>query len=64
MISSVGSGDAFLAGLVTGLVAGVSPTVAVGTANTLQAGGGAFSSQDFEAVLAATVVYAIEAPQS
>ena len=62
IVSSVGSGDVFLAGLVTGLVAGAPPAealrraVAAGTANALQAGGGAFSLPDFEAVLARTRV--------
>lgn len=62
VVSSVGSGDVFLAGLVTGLVAGAAPAevlrraVAAGTANALSAGGGTFSLRDFEGVLARTTV--------
>jgi 1-phosphofructokinase family hexose kinase len=59
VISSVGSGDAFLAGLVTALLDGANApealrqAVAVGTANTLQAGGALFRERDLEMVLAA-----------
>ena len=57
IVSSVGSGDVFLAGLVTGLVAGSTPAealrraVAAGAANALQPGGGIFSQTDFEQLL-------------
>jgi len=52
-MSSVGSGDAFLAGLVTGLECGsecseaLRRAVAAGTANALSAGGGQFAMTDF-----------------
>lgn len=54
VISSVGSGDAFLGGLVSALDAGrdwpeaLRDAVAAGTANTLCAGGGHFGLQDFD----------------
>jgi fructose-1-phosphate kinase PfkB-like protein len=53
-VSTVGSGDAFLGGLVCALDAGkdwqdaLCDAVAAGTANTLLAGGGQFRLQDFE----------------
>jgi len=56
VVSAVGSGDAFLAGLVSTLDAGkawsqaLSDAVAAGTANTLLAGGGQFRLQDFEEI--------------
>ena len=52
--SAVGSGDAFLAGLVTALVNGATfsdslcSAVACGTANALTVGGGNFSKDDYE----------------
>jgi fructose-1-phosphate kinase PfkB-like protein len=54
VVSAVGSGDAFLAGLVSALDAGkgwpeaLGDAVAAGTANTLLAGGGQFKFQEFE----------------
>jgi len=62
VVSTVGSGDTFLAGLVTGLVTGLPPAdalrraVATGTANALQAGGGIFHLSDFEALFEQTKV--------
>jgi 1-phosphofructokinase family hexose kinase len=62
IVSSVGSGDVFLAGLVTGLAAGASPAdalsraVAAGAANAMQPGGGSFSLTDFERLLSQVVV--------
>ena len=56
-VSSIGSGDAFLGGLVMALTSGLSPeqalcqAVAAGAANALTFGGGMFSRQDFEAIL-------------
>lgn len=53
-LSSVGSGDAFLGGLLWGYEEGLAPAgalraaIAAGTANTLSMGGGRFSRQDFE----------------
>lgn len=55
-VSTVGSGDAFLGGLVTALDGGkdwpaaLREAVAAGTANTLSPGGGQFSLQDFNAI--------------
>jgi 1-phosphofructokinase family hexose kinase len=55
-VSTVGSGDAFLGGLVTALDGGkewpeaLRDAVAAGTANTLTPGGGKFSLQDFNAI--------------
>ena len=56
-VSSVGSGDCFLAGLLTALTAGHPPAealrwaVAAGTANTLWPGGGRFDPADFHRIL-------------
>jgi 1-phosphofructokinase family hexose kinase len=56
VVSSVGSGDSFLGGLVSALNAGkdwskaLSDAVAAGTANTLSAGGGHFDVQEFKAI--------------
>jgi 1-phosphofructokinase family hexose kinase len=53
-ISTVGSGDSFLGGLVSGLDSGkewpeaLRDAVAAGTANALSAGGGQFTRQEFE----------------
>lgn len=59
-VSSVGSGDAFLAGLVTGYPTspetGLAQAVAVGAANTLMYGGGRFSMDDYHRLLDATQV--------
>ena len=61
-MSSVGSGDAFLAGLVTGLEceSGFSEAlrraVAAGTANALSAGGGQFAMADFNRLLRETAI--------
>jgi fructose-1-phosphate kinase PfkB-like protein len=55
-VSTVGSGDAFLGGLVTTLDRGkdwpeaLGDAVAAGTANTLTPGGGQFALQDFYAI--------------
>ena len=57
-VSNVGSGDCFLAGLLTALTAGQPPAealrwaVAAGTANTLAPGGGRFAWSDFQRILA------------
>jgi fructose-1-phosphate kinase PfkB-like protein len=56
VISTVGSGDAFLAGLVSALDAGkdwqeaLRFAVAAGTANALSAGGGHFALESFQAI--------------
>jgi 1-phosphofructokinase family hexose kinase len=56
VISTVGSGDAFLGGLVSALDAGkgwpesLGDAVAVGTSNALSAGGGQFAMQEFEEI--------------
>jgi len=56
VVSSVGSGDSFLGGLVSGLNAdkdwsdSLRDAVAAGTANTLSAGGGQFDVQEFKAI--------------
>lgn len=54
--SPVGSGDSFLAGLATtgATLEGLRRAVAAGTANALSVGGGQFSLEDFERILAAT----------
>ncbi|HEX6385023.1 MAG TPA: 1-phosphofructokinase family hexose kinase [Anaerolineae bacterium] len=56
-VSNVGSGDCFLAGLLTALALGHPPVqalswaVAAGTANTLSPGGGRFALADFQRIL-------------
>jgi 1-phosphofructokinase family hexose kinase len=56
VVSTVGSGDAFLGGLVSALDGGknwpeaLREAVAVGTANTLSIGGGEFVLQEFKAI--------------
>ena len=56
VVSSVGSGDSFLGGLVSGLNAGkdwsesLQDAVAAGTANALVAGGGRFKLKEFERI--------------
>jgi fructose-1-phosphate kinase PfkB-like protein len=56
VVSTVGSGDAFLGGLVSALDRGkgwaesLCNAVAAGTANTLSAGGGQFKLQEFEEI--------------
>jgi fructose-1-phosphate kinase PfkB-like protein len=58
VVSSVGSGDAFLGGLASALAAGWSwpdslgHAIAAGTANALSAGGGKFTLQQFEEIRA------------
>lgn len=58
VVSTVGSGDAFLGGLVSALDRGknwpeaLCDAVAAGTANTLSAGGGQFKLQEFEEIRA------------
>lgn len=65
VISNVGSGDSFLAGLVQSLMAGephdeaLCRGVAVGTANALSIGGGSFSVDEFHRVLAGTQVQSV-----
>jgi 1-phosphofructokinase/tagatose 6-phosphate kinase len=62
VICSVGSGDAFLGGLVKACLNGtpepesLRQAVAAGSANSLSVGGGHFTHREFEAVLAETVV--------
>lgn len=64
-VSGIGSGDSFLAGLVTGLAAGQSPAtalqqaVAAGAANALRPGGGRFNISDFNTILAAVDITAL-----
>lgn len=56
VVSTVGSGDSFLGGLVSALDAGrdwpeaLRDAVAAGTANTLSVGGGQFALKDFEEI--------------
>jgi 1-phosphofructokinase family hexose kinase len=65
-VSTVGSGDVFLAGLVTAFVEGQSApcalcqAVAAGAANTLTIGGGIFDLHEFKRLLAATQLLSIE----
>lgn len=60
VVSAVGSGDCFLAGLVTGLLDGRSPAealrlaIAAGTANALQSAAGPIDTVDLERILRAT----------
>jgi 1-phosphofructokinase family hexose kinase len=64
-VSAVGSGDAFLGGLVLALTDGMPLAealrhgVAAGAANARSAGGGAFAQADFAAALAATIVRSV-----
>jgi 1-phosphofructokinase family hexose kinase len=64
-VSGIGSGDAFLAGLVTGLAAGQPPdralqrAVAAGAANALRPGGGRLDLNDFNTLLATVSVVAL-----
>jgi 1-phosphofructokinase family hexose kinase len=66
IVSSVGSGDAFFAGLVVGLARGLSETealrqaVAAGAANALTVGGGRLELDDFHAILQQTTVTLID----
>jgi fructose-1-phosphate kinase PfkB-like protein len=56
VVSTVGSGDAFLGGLASALDSGrdyseaLCEAVAAGTANALSAGGGQFALEDFEQI--------------
>jgi fructose-1-phosphate kinase PfkB-like protein len=56
VVSTVGSGDSFLAGLVSALdrgsnwVEALRDAVAAGTANALSAGGGRFTMQEFQEI--------------
>ncbi|MBI5669224.1 MAG: 1-phosphofructokinase family hexose kinase [Chloroflexi bacterium] len=65
VVSPVGSGDSFLAGMALAFAQGHAPdealrrAVAAGTANALTVGGGSFSRVDFERVLAGTTVRAV-----
>jgi len=62
IVSSVGSGDAFLGGLLFALENGASSetalqkAVAAGAANTLEFGGGTFSLPSFEEILQNTKI--------
>jgi tagatose 6-phosphate kinase len=62
VVSAVGSGDTFLSGLVTGLADGLPASqslrraVAAGAANALSSGGGFFTRQEFDRILAQTTV--------
>ncbi len=64
-ICEVGSGDSFMAGLLTGLTVGIEPgeslrrAVAAGAANTLSVGSGSFAREDFEHILEASVSHAM-----
>ena len=64
VVSTVGSGDSFLGGLVSGLDAGkdwpeaLCDAVAAGTANVLSAGGGQFTFQKFEDIRKQTQIQA------
>lgn len=66
MVSPVGSGDSFLAGLLTGIHAGDAPpealrrAVAAGTANALSIPAGRFSHAEYAAMLAETRVRELE----
>jgi 1-phosphofructokinase family hexose kinase len=65
VLSNVGSGDSFLAGLVQSLATGQTPDealrrgVAAGTANALSIGGGSFSIDEFHRVLAGTQLQSV-----
>jgi fructose-1-phosphate kinase PfkB-like protein len=56
IVSTTGSGDAFLGGLVVALEAGAPPefalrqAIAAAAANTLTFGGGIFSCDEFESI--------------
>ena len=56
VVSTVGSGDSFLGGLVSALDAGkdwpeaLGNAIAAGTANALSAGGGRFARKEFEEI--------------
>jgi 1-phosphofructokinase family hexose kinase len=62
VLDPIGSGDSFLAGLVTAQAQGLPAdeqlryAVAAGTANALSVGGGAFSQAEFEQVLSQTTL--------
>lgn len=62
VLSNVGSGDSFLAGLVQSYITGETPDealrrgVAAGSANALSIGGGSFSIDEFNRVLAETQI--------
>ena len=62
VVSAVGSGDTFMAGLVTSFADGLPPgealrrAVAAGTANALSSGGGFFTRAEFERILAQTTI--------
>ncbi len=66
-ISAIGSGDAFLAGLLTAFEDGQSPAnalrqaVAVGAANALTVGGGMFDLNDFKRLVAGTQLSSLPA---
>ena len=67
VVSSVGSGDAFFAGLVVGLARGLGEpealrqAVAAGAANALTVGGGRLELDDFRTILEQTTLARIEA---
>ena len=64
-VSAVGSGDSFLAGLITSLDSGLPGpealrrAAAAGAANALRSGAGVFTMQDFGALLDKTVVRSV-----
>lgn len=66
IVSTVGSGDAFLAGFVVGLTHGAAPSealrraVAAGAANALSISGGTIDLERFEEILAATAIRELE----
>ncbi len=65
VLSTIGSGDSFLAGLAVSIQKGLSDpealrsAVASGSANALSTGGGVFPRQDYERILAGVTVNAI-----
>ena len=67
IVSSVGSGDAFFAGLLVGLARGLSEpealrqAVAAGAANALIVGGGRLELDDFRSILSQTMLTRIDA---
>jgi tagatose 6-phosphate kinase len=62
VVSAVGSGDTFLSGLVTGFAVGLPASqalrraIAAGAANALSSGGGFFTREEFDRLLAQTTI--------